>query len=81
VSQTFAIRQSAFSQLNSRFHRGVYLFLHRFIAGPTNCHNSRRQATGSTSEACKAFGVKGVEVFPSGLTGKTPVEESRERTV
>lgn len=39
MSQAFALRKPAFGQLNSRFHGGIYLFLHRPISGPTSCHD------------------------------------------
>jgi len=40
MRQAFAVRQAAFGQLDHRFHGGIYLLLHRLIAGPTDSHDS-----------------------------------------
>jgi hypothetical protein len=39
MRQAFAIRHSAFGQFDRGFHRGLYLFVYRLIAGPTNGHH------------------------------------------
>jgi hypothetical protein len=39
TAKAFADRQSAFCQLDSGLHCGIYLFLHGLIPGPTDSHD------------------------------------------